>query len=57
LQLRSCRPSNAIRELVMLFDKTGTLARPVDFFAQVEAREKRGSTLAENGLAFPRAVS
>ncbi len=55
LQVRSRRRPNAIREVVNLFEKTGSVARPADFLAQVLAREKAGSTLAENGVAFPHA--
>jgi mannitol/fructose-specific phosphotransferase system IIA component (Ntr-type) len=55
LQLRSRRRPNAIREVVSLFEKTGSVARPADFLAQVLAREEAGSTLAEKGVAFPHA--
>jgi mannitol/fructose-specific phosphotransferase system IIA component (Ntr-type) len=55
LQLRSRRKSNAIRELVVLLEKRGRLALPGDLFAEVAAREKRGSTLADDGVAFPHA--
>ena len=47
LQLRSRRRPSAIREIVSLFEKTGSVARPADFLAQVLAREEGGSTLAE----------
>ena len=55
LQLRSRRRPNAIREIVSLFEKTGSVARPADFLAQVLSREEAGSTLAENGVVFPHA--
>jgi mannitol/fructose-specific phosphotransferase system IIA component (Ntr-type) len=55
LQLRSRRRPNAIREVVSLFERTGSVARPGDFLAQVLAREEAGSTLGENGAAFPHA--
>ena len=55
LHLKSRRRPNAIREVVSLFEKTGRVARPADFLAQVLAREEAGSTLAENGVAFPHA--
>ena len=55
LQLKSRRRPNAIRELANLFEKTGSIARPADFLAQVLAREEAGATLAENGVAFPHA--
>jgi mannitol/fructose-specific phosphotransferase system IIA component (Ntr-type) len=55
LQLRSRRRPNAIREVGRLFEKTGSVARPQDFLAQVLAREEAGSTLTENGVAFPHA--
>jgi len=55
LQLRSRRRPNAIREVVSLFEKTGNVPRPGDFLAQVLSREEAGSTLSENGVAFPHA--
>ena len=55
LQLKSRRRPNAIRELASLFEKTGSIARPADFVAEVLAREESGATLAENGVAFPHA--
>jgi mannitol/fructose-specific phosphotransferase system IIA component (Ntr-type) len=47
LQLRSRRRPNVIREVVSLFEKTGSVARPADFVAQVLSREEEGSTLSE----------
>ena len=55
LQVKSRRRGNAIRELASLFEKTGSIARPADFVAEVLAREESGATLAENGVAFPHA--
>lgn len=55
LHLKSRRRANAIRELASLFEKTGSIARPADFLAQVLAREELGATLGENGVAFPHA--
>jgi mannitol/fructose-specific phosphotransferase system IIA component (Ntr-type) len=55
LHLKSRRRANAIRELASLFEKTGSIARPADFLAQVLAREESGATLGENGVAFPHA--
>ena len=55
LQLRSRQRPNAIREVVSLFEKTGSVPRPADFLAQVLSREEAGSTLSENGIAFPHA--
>jgi mannitol/fructose-specific phosphotransferase system IIA component (Ntr-type) len=55
LQLKSRRRANAIRELASLFEKTGSIARPADFVAEVLAREGAGATLAENSVAFPHA--
>ena len=55
LRLRSRRRPNAIREVVSLFEKAESVARPVDFLAQVLAREEGSSPLAENGVAFPHA--
>ena len=42
------------RSLVFL-KKRGSLLQPTDFLAQVLARERVNSTLAENGVAFPHA--
>ena len=53
--MRSRRPSNAIREVLSLFEKTGSVARPADFLAQVLSREEASSPLSENGVAFPHA--
>ena len=39
--------------MVSLFEKTGSVARPADFLAQVLSREEASSTLSENGVAFP----
>ena len=55
LLLRSHRRPSAIREIVSLFEKTGSVARPAGFLAQVLAREEAGSALAENGVALPHA--
>ncbi len=55
LQLKSRRQANALREIIGLFEKTGSLLQPTDFLAQVLARERVNSTLAENGVAFPHA--
>jgi nitrogen PTS system EIIA component len=55
LQLKSRRQANALREIIGLFEKTGTVLQPTDFLAQVLAREKVNSTLAENSVAFPHA--
>jgi mannitol/fructose-specific phosphotransferase system IIA component (Ntr-type) len=55
LRLRSRRRPNAVGEIAGLFEKTGIIARPADFLAQVLAREEASSTLAENGVAFPHA--
>src|SRR5438105_13173025 len=55
LLLRSRRRPSAIREIVRLFEKTGSVARPAGFLAQVLAREEAGSALAENGVALPHA--
>jgi mannitol/fructose-specific phosphotransferase system IIA component (Ntr-type) len=55
LQLRSRGRPSAIREIVSLFAKTGSVARSADFLAQVLAWEEAGSTLAENGVALPHA--
>ena len=35
LHLKSRRRPNAVREVVSLFEKTGSVARPEDFLAQV----------------------
>ena len=55
LQLKSRRQANALREIIGLLEKTGSVLQPAEFLAQVLAREKVNSTLAENGVAFPRA--
>jgi mannitol/fructose-specific phosphotransferase system IIA component (Ntr-type) len=55
LQLRSRRRPNAIREVVSLLEKTGSVPGSADFLAQVLSREEAGSTLSENGIAFPHA--
>jgi mannitol/fructose-specific phosphotransferase system IIA component (Ntr-type) len=55
LQLKSRRQANALREIIGLFEKTGTVLQPTDFLAQVLARERVNSTLAENSVAFPHA--
>src|SRR6476660_2102407 len=56
LQLKSRRQANALRELIGLLEKTGSVLQPAEFLAQVLAREKVNSTLAEkNGVAFPHA--
>jgi mannitol/fructose-specific phosphotransferase system IIA component (Ntr-type) len=55
LQLKSRREANALREIIGLLEKTGSVLQPGDFLAQVLAREKVNSTLIENGVAFPHA--
>lgn len=55
LQLKSRRQANALGEIIGLFEKTGSVQQATDFLAQVLARERVNSTLAENGVAFPRA--
>jgi mannitol/fructose-specific phosphotransferase system IIA component (Ntr-type) len=55
LQLKSRRQANAIREIIGLLEKTGSVLQPAEFLAQVLAREKVNSTLIENGVAFPHA--
>ena len=55
LQLKSRRQANALREIIGLFEKTGSLLQPTDFLAQVLVRERVNSTLAENSVAFPHA--
>ena len=53
MQLKSRRQANALREIIGLFEKTGSLLQPTDFLAQVLVRERVNSTLAENSVAFP----
>jgi PTS system fructose-specific IIC component len=53
LQLKSRRQANALREIIGLLEKTGSVLQPAEFLAQVLAREKVNSTLIENGVAFP----
>jgi len=55
LQLKSRRQANALREIIGLLEKTGSVLQPAEFLAQVLARERVNSTLAENGVAFPHA--
>ena len=55
LQLKSRRQSNALREIIGLLEETGSMLQPAEFLAQVLARERVNSTLAENGVAFPHA--
>lgn len=55
LQLKSRRQANALREIIGLLEKTGRVLQPAEFLAQVLARERVNSTLAENGVAFPHA--
>ena len=55
LQLKSRRQANALREIIGLLGKAGNVQQPADFLAQVLARERVNSTLAENGVAFPHA--
>ena len=55
LQLKSRLQANALRELIGLLEKTGSVQQPTAFLAQVLARENVNSTLAENGVAFPHA--
>ena len=55
LQLKSRRQANALREIIGLFEKTGSLLQPTDFLAQVLVRERVNSTLAENSVAFSHA--
>jgi len=55
LQLKSRRQANALREIIGLLEKTGSVLQPAKFLAQVLAREKLNSTLIENGVAFPHA--
>jgi mannitol/fructose-specific phosphotransferase system IIA component (Ntr-type) len=55
LQLKSRRQANALREIIGLLEKTGSVLQPAEFLAQVLARERANSTLIENGVAFPHA--
>ena len=55
LQLKSRRLANALREIIGLLEKTGSVLQPAEFLAQVLAREKVNSTLIEKGVAFPHA--
>ena len=55
LQLRSRKAANALREIIGLLEKTGSVLQPAEFLAQVLAREKVNTTLIENGVAFPHA--
>src|SRR5881275_3484741 len=55
LKLKSRRQANALREIIGLFEKTGSLLKSTDFLAQALARERVNATLAENSVAFPHA--
>jgi len=55
LKLKSRRQANALREIIGLFEKTGSLLQSTDFLAHVLAREGVNATLAENSVAFPHA--
>jgi len=55
LQLKSRRKTNALGEMVGLFALNEAVRRPNLFLEQVLAREHTGSTLADNGVAFPHA--
>src|SRR6266446_2154755 len=55
LRSKSRRQANSLREIIGLLEKTGTVLQPAEFLAQVLARERVNSTLAENGVAFPHA--
>ena len=55
LQSKSRRQANALRKIIGLLEKTGSVLQPAEFLAQVLARERVNSTLAENGVAFPHA--
>src|SRR5258708_8985891 len=55
LQLKSRRQANALREIISLLEKTGSVLQPAELLAQVLAREKVNSTLIEKGVAFPHA--
>jgi mannitol/fructose-specific phosphotransferase system IIA component (Ntr-type) len=55
LRLKSRRQANALREIIGLLEKTGSVLQPAEFLAQVLARERVNSTLIENGVAFPHA--
>jgi mannitol/fructose-specific phosphotransferase system IIA component (Ntr-type) len=55
LQLKSRRQANALREIIALFEKTGSVLQTADFLAQVLVRERVNSTLAKNSVAFPHA--
>ena len=55
LHCKSRRQANALREIIGLFEKTGSLLQSTDFLAQALARERVNATLAENSVAFPHA--
>src|SRR5256885_16810836 len=55
LRLKSRRQANALREIISLLEKTGSVLQPAELLAQVLAREKVNSTLIEKGVAFPHA--
>ena len=56
LRLRSRKPANAIREIVLASDINGRkIGKPEAFLEQVLAREKTHPSVVENGVAFPHA--
>src|SRR5438874_11431579 len=52
LKLKWRRQANALREIIGLFEKTGSLLQSTDFLAQVLARERVNATLAETVSLF-----
>src|SRR5438093_1150784 len=55
LELRGANASKAIWEIVELLRDSGELREAKQFYDAVMEREKKSSTVAEGGVAFPHA--
>ena len=55
LDLRSGSAGDAVREIIEPLRESGELDRPEQFYDAVMKREKKSSTVAEGGVAFPHA--
>jgi mannitol/fructose-specific phosphotransferase system IIA component (Ntr-type) len=55
LELKAATQGEAMRELTDLLAANHEINEPENFLAEVKARERTGSTLTEEGVAFPHA--
>jgi mannitol/fructose-specific phosphotransferase system IIA component (Ntr-type) len=55
LDLKATTQAEAMRELTDLLAANHEISEPENFLAEVTARERTGSTLTEDGVAFPHA--